>query len=134
MDTLCPRGLVTVDVPDHLPMVFGGVVEIEQVLVNLLLNARDALEDRPDRRIEIAAFVSDGEVRLTLADTGGGIRPDLLSRIFDPFFTTKPSGKGSGLGLAIAHKTMIALDGTIAVRNTGQGAAFTLVFQAIDEL
>jgi C4-dicarboxylate-specific signal transduction histidine kinase len=109
-------------------------VEVEQVLVNLLLNARDALAERGNRRVEIRAAGREDKVVLTVADTGGGIPPPIISRIFDPFFTTKPAGKGTGLGLAISQKTMIAIGGSIAVRNTETGAEFTLVFQALKEL
>ena len=123
---------VSVDVPSDLPLVMGGLVEIEQVLVNLLLNARDALEDQPDRRVEIRARQHGQEVMLTITDTGTGIPPELLSRIFDPFFTTKPSGKGTGLGLAISRKTMVAIGGSIEARNTGTGTEFTLVFPTME--
>lgn len=112
----------------------GGLVEVEQVLVNLLLNARDALGQGSSRRVEIRGASREDKVVLTVADTGGGIPPQIISRVFDPFFTTKPAGKGTGLGLAISQKTMIALGGSIAVRNTETGAEFTLVFQALREL
>ncbi len=119
---------VSVDVPADLPLVLGGLVEIEQVLVNLLLNARDAMETQPQRRVEIRARQHGQDVVLTITDTGTGIPPELVSRIFDPFFTTKPSGKGTGLGLAISRKTMVAIGGSIEARNTGTGTEFTLVF------
>lgn len=125
---------VAVDVPQELPLVLGGLVEVEQVLVNLLLNARDALGESSDRKVEIRGASRDDKVMLTVADTGGGIPPQIISRVFDPFFTTKPAGKGTGLGLAISQKTMIALGGSIAVRSTETGAEFTLVFQALREL
>ena len=115
-----------------LPLVLGGLVEIEQVLVNLLLNARDALETQPQRRVEIRARQHGQNVVLTITDTGTGIPPELLSRIFDPFFTTKPSGKGTGLGLAISRKTMVAIGGSIEARNTGTGTEFTLVFPTME--
>ena len=125
---------VAVDVPQDLPLVMGGLVEVEQVLVNLLLNARDALAETTDRRVEIHGSCRDDKVVLTLADTGGGIPRHIISRIFDPFFTTKPTGKGTGLGLAISQKTMIAIGGSITVRNTAVGAEFTLVFETLREL
>jgi two-component system C4-dicarboxylate transport sensor histidine kinase DctB len=124
---------VSVDLPADLPIVTGGVIEIEQVLVNLLLNARDALDSRPVRRVEIRAAQHGDTVELTLADTGPGIPANVLSKIFDPFFTTKPAGKGTGLGLAISQKTMQAIGGTIAVRTDSDGTAFTLVFRALQE-
>ena len=123
---------VSVDVPSDLPLVMGGLVEIEQVLVNLLLNARDALENQKERRVEIRAHQHEQDVVLTITDTGTGIPPELLSRIFDPFFTTKPSGKGTGLGLAISRKTMVAIGGSIEARNTGTGTEFTLVFPTME--
>ncbi len=123
---------VSVDVPSDLPLVMGGLVEIEQVLVNLLLNARDALENQRERRVEIRAHQHEQDVVLTITDTGSGIPPELLSRIFDPFFTTKPSGKGTGLGLAISRKTMVAIGGSIEARNTGTGTEFTLVFPTME--
>jgi signal transduction histidine kinase len=123
---------VSVDVPADLPQVMGGLVEVEQVLVNLLLNARDALEGQPERRVEIQARQQGPDVVLTITDTGPGIPPELLSRIFDPFFTTKPTGKGTGLGLAISRKTMGAIGGSIEARNTGTGTEFTLVFPTMD--
>ena len=125
---------VVVDVPQDLPLVMGGLVEVEQVLVNLLLNARDALAEGTDRRVEIRGACRDDKVVLTLADNGGGIPPHIISRIFDPFFTTKPTGKGTGLGLAISQKTMIAIGGSISVRNTATGAEFILVFESLKEL
>ncbi|MCX7378810.1 MAG: PAS domain-containing protein [Alphaproteobacteria bacterium] len=123
---------VSVDVPRDLPLVLGGLVEIEQVLVNLLLNARDAMETQPQRRVEIRARQHGQNVVLTITDTGTGIPPELVSRIFDPFFTTKPAGKGTGLGLAITRKTMVAIGGTIEARNTGTGTEFTLVFPRME--
>ena len=123
---------VSVDLPADLPLVMGGLVEVEQVLVNLLLNARDALEGQPERRVELRARQQDQTVVLTITDTGTGIPPELLSRIFDPFFTTKPTGKGTGLGLAISRKTMVALGGSIEARNTGAGTEFTLVFPTME--
>ena len=124
---------VAVALPADLPMVVGGLIEIEQVLVNLLLNARDALEDRPLRRVDIRAARHGDSIELTVADTGPGIPAQVVSRIFDPFFTTKPAGKGTGLGLAISQKTMQAIGGTIAVRTGSDGTAFTLAFQPLEE-
>jgi PAS domain S-box-containing protein len=123
---------VSVDVPADLPLVLGGLVEIEQVLVNLLLNARDAMEGQAERRVEIRAYQQARDVVLSITDTGTGIPPELLSRIFDPFFTTKPSGKGTGLGLAISRKTMVAIGGSIEARNTGTGTEFILVFPTME--
>ncbi len=121
---------VSVALPEDLPPVRGGQVEIEQVLVNLLNNARDAMADRPVRQIRIEGR-RDGElVRLDVTDTGGGVPADKLERIFEPFYTTKPVGRGTGIGLSVARRTMRALDGAITVANTGEGACFSLAFRS----
>lgn len=124
---------VVVELPDDLPMVVGGLIEIEQVLVNLLLNARDVLEKHPRRRVDIRAARHGDRIELTIADSGPGIPPHVVSRIFDPFFTTKPAGKGTGLGLAISQKTMQAIGGAIAVQTGDEGTTFTLAFQPLEE-
>jgi len=103
---------LTVDVPADLPSLKCRSQQIQQVLMNLLTNARDALNERypgyhPDKtiRITVRPFERDGRawLRLTVADQGNGIPPEIQDRIFDPFFTTKPRDKGTGLGLSISH-------------------------------
>jgi PAS domain S-box-containing protein len=120
---------VSVEVPADLPPVRGGQVEIEQVLVNLLNNARDAMAESPARRIRIEAHHDGDSIRLDVADTGTGVPADKLERIFEPFYTTKPVGRGTGIGLSVARRTMQALGGGIAVANTGRGACFSLTFR-----
>ena len=123
---------VTVDVAlgDPPPVLRGQGVLLEQVLSNLLLNARDALATRPDgapRRIRIAAAPGpDGMVRLTVADTGGGIAPEVMARLFEPFVTTKGPDKGTGLGLSICHGLVKGMGGNIEARNDDAGAVFTI--------
>jgi C4-dicarboxylate-specific signal transduction histidine kinase len=118
-------------VPATLPPVLGQAIAIEQVLVNLFTNARDALTARPPdaRHLRLAATCDATHVTLTLADTGPGIPEAVLSRIFEPFFTTKGAGHGTGLGLSICHAAMREMGGSITARNTPQGAAFHLVFR-----
>ena len=111
----------------------GGLVELEQVLVNLFFNARDAMAGRAVRRLIVRARAGQGGVTLEVADTGGGIPLTLLSRIFDPFFTTKDIGKGTGLGLAICRTTMQSCGGSIEASNTEGGAVFTLQLAAAPE-
>jgi len=102
---------LTVDIPDDLPPIHCRSQQLQQVLMNLLTNARDALNARypaydPDKTITITArrlAERDGVLRLTVADRGVGIPPELQERIFDPFFTTKPRDHGTGLGLSISH-------------------------------
>ena len=115
------------------PVVMGDLVAIEQVLVNLLLNARDAMTDRPEtepRRIRLrAGTAADGATAsLRLADTGGGIPAALLDKVFEPFTTTKGPAKGTGLGLSICHGLMKTMGGSIEVENDGEGAVFTATF------
>jgi signal transduction histidine kinase len=108
----------------------GSVVcypqQIEQVLVNLLVNAAQAMgSERGDVFLEGRREGSD--VILRVRDTGSGIAPEHLSRLFEPFFTTKPIGKGTGLGLHVAYKIMKAHGGHIDVASElGKGATFTL--------
>jgi C4-dicarboxylate-specific signal transduction histidine kinase len=119
-------------VPPDLPAARGRVVPLEQVLVNLLINARDAMKETPPEEREIAigaeADLAAGLVRLTVADSGHGIDADVADRAFEPFFTTKPVGKGTGLGLSIAYGTMRSFGGEITLQNRagGKGAVATM--------
>jgi two-component system C4-dicarboxylate transport sensor histidine kinase DctB len=117
--------------------VLGVAVLLEQVLVSLLLNARDALavlSPGAPRRLWIAAEpVSDHQVKLTVADTGGGIDAALLPRLFEPFATTKGPDRGRGLGLATAHGLVRSMDGTLCGANGVQGAIFTLTMPSTNE-
>ena len=112
---------------------------IEQIVLNILVNARDAIIDNPasgpnqsDDWIEIGiAAEPDGKmVAITISDSGPGIPPALLERLFEPFFTTKPVGKGTGLGLALSAGMARDLGGRIEVRNTGSGAEFRILMPA----
>lgn len=108
---------VETDLPADLPPVLGHLVPLEQVLVNILLNARDAMEATPAaaRRVCITAGTEAGEAWLSIRDTGPGFTPEQRARVFEPFFTTKPLGKGTGLGLAIAYGTMRSFGGRITL-------------------
>jgi C4-dicarboxylate-specific signal transduction histidine kinase len=120
---------VTVDLgpPPEEPVVVGNAIQLEQVFINLLTNARDAVAASPRKQIRIAAAVGCGAVEVTLADTGPGIPPGLERRIFDPFFTTKEVGKGTGLGLSITYGIINEHGGTISVVSPpGEGATFLI--------
>ena len=97
----------------EVPPVEGARRELEQVFLNLIVNAVQAL-DKPGTLRVRTAFV-DGEVEIAVSDTGRGIAPELLDRIFDPFFTTKPVGEGTGLGLSISHEIVRRHGGRIDV-------------------
>ena len=136
------------------PIIMGDANELEQVLLNLITNARDALEGLPNAQITIRSYVveaenalidrntgndtepesnaqeSQGDERgsrlvLEFADNGPGIPDEILNRIFDPFFTTKEAGKGTGLGLSISHTIIARHRGEMRVSNVN-GAIFTL--------
>jgi two-component system, NtrC family, C4-dicarboxylate transport sensor histidine kinase DctB len=100
---------------------------MEQVLVNLIANALDALRGCDGGRIEIAAGVADGVVRITVRDNGPGVPGPLLSQLTEPFFTTKSIGDGLGLGLTIAESIILEAGGTLRVRNHEDGGAEFIV-------
>ena len=121
--------------PDPAPVALGNLVAIEQVLVNLVMNAGDALAilpaDRPRRlRIVAEAVPAEGVVRLSVGDTGGGIPPEVMERIFEPFVTTKGPDRGTGLGLSICHGLVRAMGGTIIAANDRDGAVITVTLPA----
>jgi PAS domain S-box-containing protein len=110
----------------------GHVDQLEQVLINLMVNARDALlgkrESNPDFKPWIAVYAERDEqsVRLWVEDNGGGIDQRLLERIFEPFFTTKPVGVGTGLGLSVSYGIVENMGGRLSVRNSTEGARFCI--------
>jgi C4-dicarboxylate-specific signal transduction histidine kinase len=128
---------VEVELGEPVPVVKGHAVGIEQALLNLLINARDAMAHQPSaipRRIRIAAErLGEGGVALRVSDTGGGIPPAVLGRIFEPFVTTKGPESGTGLGLSISHGLIQAMGGTIEARNSTEGAVFTITLPAAAE-
>lgn len=108
VELVTPRARAVGVVPEVLPangplLVWAGPVRMEQVLVNLLLNALDAVEHRADPKIALAAFARDGALCLTVSDNGCGIAAEDLPRLAEPFFTTKATGEGLGLGLSISR-------------------------------
>jgi C4-dicarboxylate-specific signal transduction histidine kinase len=112
--------------PDE-PLVLGNATQLEQVVINLLTNARDALADAERKVIAIRSRIEENEVVLTVRDTGSGIPEALEPRIFDPFVTTKEVGKGTGLGLSITYGIIQDHRGTISVEGRpGEGAAFRI--------
>lgn len=122
-----------VQVPSHIPAVWGDAYQLEQVLDNLLHNAAQALIDssQPLRQISIIASTNDTRVRICVIDNGPGIAPQVLPRIFDPFFTTKEVGHGTGLGLSLVYGIVDKHGGTIYADSVvGQGATFTIELPA----
>ncbi|MCC5971055.1 MAG: sensor histidine kinase [Pararhodobacter sp.] len=105
----------------------AGHVRLQQVLVNILSNAIDALDGQPQRQIRLSVRTDNGHAVLSITDTGPGIAASLVERIFDPFFSTKGVGKGLGLGLSISYNIVHDFGGTLAATNAPDGGAvFTL--------
>jgi C4-dicarboxylate-specific signal transduction histidine kinase len=122
------RGIeVTIDLALENPLVVGNSIQLEQVFINLLTNARDAVADSPRKAIRVSVSIGSTAVEVAFADTGPGIPPGLEQRIFDPFFTTKDVGKGTGLGLSITYGIIREHGGTISVvSRPGEGATFLI--------
>lgn len=111
----------------ELPLVSCVPDQIHQVLVNLLLNAVDAMEDEEDPKVTIVTEPQENNARLTVSDTGKGIKEEHKSRIFEPFFTTKEVGSGTGLGLSVSHGIINKIGGSIKVESTyGEGTTFII--------
>ncbi|HJU75526.1 MAG TPA: ATP-binding protein, partial [Gemmatimonadaceae bacterium] len=120
---------VTVDLGPTEPLILGNPIQLEQVFINLLTNARDAVAEAAHKAIRISGSVGLGGVEVTFADSGAGIPPGLEQRIFDPFFTTKEVGRGTGLGLSITYGIIKEHGGTISVvSDPGEGATFLVHF------
>jgi two-component system C4-dicarboxylate transport sensor histidine kinase DctB len=118
---------VTVDLGGEDPVVLGNPLQLEQVFINLLTNARDAVADSSRKTVRIAVTVDSEAAEITVADSGPGIPPGLERRIFDPFFTTKEVGQGTGLGLSITYGIINDVGGTISVVSPpGEGATFVV--------
>ncbi|MBA2253139.1 MAG: GHKL domain-containing protein [Nitrospirales bacterium] len=113
---------------ENQPVVQGNKIQLEQIFVNLLSNARDAMQLSDKRVITITSHLADYKtVRVEIGDTGSGIAPSVLPRIFDPFFTTKPVGHGTGLGLSITYAIVKEHRGTIEVKSSQEtGTTFVL--------
>jgi two-component system C4-dicarboxylate transport sensor histidine kinase DctB len=101
----------------------AGPVRLQQVLVNVISNAADAVEGLEDRRIDLTAWQEDGKVILSIRDRGPGVPPAIMERIFDPFFSTKGVGKGLGLGLSISYNIVKDFGGRLSVTNLDEGGA-----------
>lgn len=118
---------VGLDLGPEDAVVVGSPIQLEQVFINLLTNARDAMADAAHKAITITCTVASDRVTVTLRDTGPGIQPGLEQRIFDPFFTTKEVGAGTGLGLSITYGIIQDHQGTISVDSRpGEGATFLI--------
>ncbi len=110
----------------ELPGLLVNPDQMQQVFLNLMLNAMDALPDGGVLNIKMER--KDSYIEIVFSDTGNGVDESVIDRIFDPFFTTKPFGKGTGLGLSICYGIIREHKGTITVKSKkGEGAEFTLM-------
>jgi len=115
----------------QLPPVVADRSQFQQVLMNILMNAVQAMDEKGTITLTTRLSSREGHVEVLISDTGHGIPPDRLDRIFDPFFTTKASGKGTGLGLSIAYGIVTDHRGTISVESeVGKGSTFTVQIPA----
>ena len=118
---------IATELPEDCSFISGHTIQMEQVILNLLTNARDAMaENDRESKITLRVFEDDKGVHIISEDTGGGIPEDVLSRIFEPFYTTKEMGKGTGLGLSVSYGIVRDMYGTIIAENIGYGARFTI--------
>mgnify|MGYP001810429354 FL=1 len=111
-------------------ILFGDQTLIEQVLINLIQNAIQAVEDTVTRIVSLKAFIDEsGKIIIEISDSGKGIEEEALGKIFIPFFTTKK--KGSGIGLSLSKQIMRRHKGNIQVKSKlGEGSTFKLIFNA----
>ena len=113
---------------EPVPAIRGDGAKLQQLFLNLFLNALDAMPEGGTLRVSLESCDPD-QVEVRVADTGTGIPSEALAKIFEPFFTSKPSGKGSGLGLAVAKGIVSDHDGQIDVASEpGKGTEFLVSF------
>ena len=125
------------DIQDKLPLILGDWGRLEQVIINLVINARDAIEEKfgstetshGERKVTLKTRLENDHVVLEVCDTGTGVAAGLTDKIFEPFFTTKDAGKGTGLGLSISYGFVKDCKGNIRiVSNENNGTCFILTF------
>jgi C4-dicarboxylate-specific signal transduction histidine kinase len=109
------------------PKVRGDEQKLQQVLLNLLVNAESALRDAKVRHLSVTTRSKNKAVVIVVSDTGHGMPASVSQRVFEPFFTTKPPGEGTGLGLSVSYGIIQAHGGTISVESTLEvGTTFTI--------
>ena len=124
---------VVTEFSEDCSSVLGHPIQLEQVILNLLANARDAMAERDgESKIALRVFTDDNGVYITAEDTGGGIPADTLQRVFEPFYTTKEMGKGTGLGLSVSYGIIRDMNGTITAENTDEGARLTITLPLVN--
>lgn len=132
------------DLPEDRPVVSGQTNRLEQVLLNLIVNAMHQIEEmreglpegasRMASRITLRVRRAGDWVRIECADAAGGVDPRIADRLFEPFVTTRPEGKGTGLGLSVAFGIVTDMGGRLSVENRDGGATFTIELPAADAI
>jgi PAS domain S-box-containing protein len=134
--SLGPRVALRLDIPDHLPPAHIDANQLELAILNLAINARDAMQDGGSIDIRVAAHRASGDaalkpgdyLKVSVIDTGSGMDAETLKKAIEPFFSTKPLGKGTGLGLSMVHGLTVQLGGTLELTSElGKGTTATLV-------
>jgi signal transduction histidine kinase len=120
---------------EDMPLIVGDAGALERVLVNLVINAAQAMESQPGERIVRISGAAHGDrVRLAVEDTGPGFAPGVAERVFERFFTTKPAGKGTGLGLWMVSTIVTVHGGEIVAENGARGARFVITLPALQDV
>jgi len=115
------------------PMILGNIGMLQQVLMNLFSNAKDAMESTEQKVITVETREGSGNVEIKVTDTGCGIEPTQIDRVFSRAYTTKPVGKGSGMGLDLVRKIVREMNGSIGVESeVSKGTTFTITFPVYD--
>ena len=116
---------VNLSLPANECWLMADAAQIKQVVINLVLNAADAMEGRPNRQLQLKVVLSGKHFHLLVSDTGHGVKPEHVARIFDPFFTTKSPDRGTGLGLSVCYSVVKQHDGEISLAETSaHGSTF----------
>lgn len=133
---------VDLDLDPEIPYIMAEHNRLEQVFLNLVINAIDAIDEKCakiseetfTKKLKVKSFFKNRQVFVTVEDTGIGMPEEIIDKIFDPFFTTKEVGKGTGLGVSISYGIVKEYGGTISIQSTlGEGTAFTVMFPAVEE-
>lgn len=150
LQNVVPKGIrVALQLEEPLPCILGDGSEIEELLLNLCTNARDAIVEKKEKGGKGEDWIlirtssvrpearktkgPDQEIQVSVSDTGAGIPEEIRGRIFDPFFTTKPKGKGKGLGLSFVYRIVQRHRGEIVVESlTGEGSIFKIHLPAAE--
>ena len=131
---------VELDLNQNMPNIMAEHNRLEQVFINLVTNAIDAMDEKSnqsenrkaEKRLTIKSFAENGQVAVYVSDTGIGMSEKIMNKIMEPFFTTKKMGKGTGLGVSISYGIIKDYEGTIEIESeVGQGTTFKITFPAL---